>query len=239
VPQLLLQRFQDLFEGRKYIHRNPALGDSVARCLPEDLFALARSTKLTERIAASSRVLNTQNLRRGIASRRGDGTFGELIPGVQPVHDTGFKVARGPVATIEIGAEVKILAKAMIKQIDRVMGDLVKQVEHFRRGNERPICVAIVGINHADHCCSYERDRTWPTDGKKHKHPIQEAADAERRIMAHVKPHYDELLILRYKTTNVAPYPFEWVSRKETELDYGAILTRISRQYDQRFGASG
>jgi hypothetical protein len=239
VTQLLLQRFRELFEGKKYIHRNPTLGDSVAKCLPEDLFALARSQTLVERIAGGSRVLNTQNLRRGVASRRGDGTFGELIPGAQVVRDDGFKVARGPVATIEIGTEVKILAKAMIKQIDRVMGDLIKQVEHFRRGNDRPICVAIIGINHADHCYSYERDRVWATDGKKHKHPIQEAADAERRIMAQVKPHYDELLILRYRATNVAPHPFEWVSQKDTELDYAAILTRISRQYDQRFGASG
>jgi hypothetical protein len=239
VPHLLLQRFRELFEGKKYIHRNPMLEDSVARCLPEDLFTLARSQKLIERIANGSRVLNTQNLRRGVTSRRGDGTFGELIPGAQAVRDTGFRAARGQVATIEIGTEVKILAKAMIKQIDRVMGDLIKQVEHFRRGNDRPICVAIIGINHADYCYSYERDRIWATDGKKHKHPIQEAEDAERRIVAQVKPHYDELLILRYKGTNVAPYPFEWVSQKETGLDYAAILTRISRQYDQRFGASG
>ena len=50
------------------------------------------------------------------------------------IEDPGFAVARGPVATVEIGVEVKILAKAMIKQIDRVIGDLVKQVTHFRRG---------------------------------------------------------------------------------------------------------
>jgi hypothetical protein len=235
VPQLLLRRFRELFDGQKYIHRNSTLGDSVAQCLIEDLFTLARSQRLVERVIAGTRVVNTQNLRRGIASRRGDGTFGELIPGAQPVRDVGFKVARGPVATIEIGTEVKILAKAMIKQIDRVMGDLIKQVEHFRRGNDLPICVAIVGINHADYCCSYERDRVWATDGKKHKHPVQEAADAESRIVAQVSPHYDELLILRYKATNVEPYPFQWVSQKDTRLDYAAILTRISRQYDQRF----
>lgn len=34
-------------------------------------------------------------------------------------------------ATIEIGVEVKILAKAMIKQIDRVTGDLTKQVGQY------------------------------------------------------------------------------------------------------------
>jgi hypothetical protein len=193
VPQLLLKRFQELFEGRKYIHRNSTLGDSVARCLPEDLFVLGRSRPLVERIASGTRVLNTQNVQRGVVSRRGDGTFGELIPGVPAVREAALKVARGPVATIEIGTEVKILAKAMIKQIDRVLGDLIKQVEHFRRGNEHPICVAVVAINHADYCYSYEGDRTWPTDGRKHKHPIQEAAEAERRIISEVRPHYDEL----------------------------------------------
>jgi len=115
VPQLLLHRFRALFDGTKYIHRDSTLGDSVAKCLPEDLLALARSPKLVERIVAGSRVINAQNIRQGIVSRRGDGTFGELIPGVQPIRHAGFKVARGPVATIEIGTEVKILAKAMIK----------------------------------------------------------------------------------------------------------------------------
>jgi hypothetical protein len=42
-------------------------------------------------------------------------------------------------------------------------------------------------------------------------------------------------LILRYRATNAAPYPFEWVNREATELDYGAALTRISREYDKRF----
>jgi hypothetical protein len=239
VPLLLLHRFRELFEGKKYIHRDSTLGDSVAKCLPEDLFTLARSQKLVERIQAGNRVINAQNLRQGVASRRGDGTFGELVPGVEAVRDTGFKVGRGPVATIEIGTEVKILAKAMIKQIDRVMGDLIKQVQHFQRGSERPICVGIVGINHADHCYSYERDRVWVTDGKTHKHPIEEAAEAERRIIATAGPHYDELLILRYRATNSAPYQFRWVQQERTRLDYGAILTRISLEYDRRFGASG
>jgi hypothetical protein len=55
-----------------------------------------------------------QNKRKGIEARRGDGTFGELILGERAVVDPGYKVARGPVANVEIGVEVKILAKAMI-----------------------------------------------------------------------------------------------------------------------------
>jgi hypothetical protein len=38
-----------------------------------------------------------------------------------------------------------------------------------------------------------------------------------------------------YRATNVELYPFEWVDLKATELDYGAILMRISREYTRRF----
>src|SRR5213078_1024979 len=31
---------------------------------------------------------------------------------------------------------------------------------------------------------SYEGEREWPTDGRKHKHPIQEAAEAEWRLIS-------------------------------------------------------
>jgi hypothetical protein len=95
-----------------------------------------------------SRVLNIQNKRKGVDARRSDGTFGELIVGEEPQVDPGYKVARGPVATVEVGVEVKILAKAMIKQIDRVKSDLAHQVQNFKRkaGSSHPICVAVVGI---------------------------------------------------------------------------------------------
>ena len=70
--------------------------------------------------------------------------------------EQGMLVARGPVATIEIGAETKILAKAMIKQIDRVISDLVNQAMQFKRGGGNPICVAFVGINFAEGYVSFE-----------------------------------------------------------------------------------
>jgi hypothetical protein len=202
----------------------------------EDLCAVGRSPALKRRVGARETVLNVQNRRRGIAARRGDGTLGELIPGVPPIEDPGFRVARGPVATVEIGVEVKILAKAMLKQIDRVIGDLVKQVSHFRRGSGQPISVGIVGINSAPVTTGYEGERAFTTDGKKHKHPAQEAKAAEEHLITEAKPAFDEFLILRYRATNSPPYPFDWVSLKATELDYGAILTRLSREYDRRFG---
>lgn len=124
----------------------------MAMHLYEDLIAVNRSPKLTEAaINRKDRVLNVQNKRRGVAARRGDGTFGEIIPGETPILDSGYVVARGPIATVEIGIEVKILAKAMIKQIDRVINDLRNQVVQFKRGGGHPICLAVVGINQAEY----------------------------------------------------------------------------------------
>ena len=54
-------------------------------------------------------MLNARNVRQGIAARRGDATFGELIPGEAVVSVPGHNVSRGRIATVEIGAEVKIL----------------------------------------------------------------------------------------------------------------------------------
>lgn len=235
MPYALLDRFQALFEGVCYRHRDSSLGDSVASLLVEDLYALKLSKELNSRIDAGTRVMNLRNVARGIRSRRGDGTFGEIIPRVEPVRAPGLAVARAEVATIEIGVEAKILAKAMIKQIDRVIGDLVKQVGQFQRAGGNPICVGIAGVNYADRYVSYEGDKLWPTDGAKYKHPVQEAADAEKRLLGGAAPAFAEFLVLRFRARNEAPYRFEWVSKRQTQLDLGAALTRIAREYDRRF----
>jgi hypothetical protein len=236
VPYRLLDEFRKLFERKRYLHRVSTSGDFVATHLFEDLHDIGKSKLLQARIEERTRVVNAQNRRRGIQARRGDGTFGELIPNVEAIYDPEYAVARGPIATVEIGCEVKILAKAMIKQIDRVIGDLVKQVGQFKRGAGNPICVGIVGINHAASYTSYEGKRAWPTDGTSHyRHPIQEASDAESRLLIQARPSFDEFLILRFRATNRRPYVFEWLDLLATELDYGAILTRISREYDRRF----
>lgn len=231
----LLAAFQSLFVGRKYLHRRSNLGDFVASHLYEDLVVLGKSQKLVERVNRQDRGLNHQNATIGKAARRGDGTFGELVPGVVAITPEGFRVSFGPLANVEIGAEAKILAKAMIKQIDRVASDLRNQVLEFKKHGGNPICVGIVGVNFAPHCTSYEGTRRFPTDGEKHKHPIQEAAEAARRLEAHAKPQFDEFLLLRFSATNVKPFAFEWVDRAATELEYSAILTRLSREYDFRF----
>ena len=234
----LLAQFRNLFEGRPYLHRNASQGDKAVRYLYEDLCKLNKSAILRRRIDEKSRVVNTANKTVGIKSRRGDGAFGELIPVAVALTDEGFLVARGPLSAIEIGAETKILAKAMIKQIDRVIGDLKRQVEEFKK-NADPICIAVVGVNHAAGYTSLEGERSYPTDGTaKYKHPSQEAAEAIRRLEAQAQPEFDEFLILRFAATNVEPFPFQWINEQETLLQYSALLTRVSKLYDQRFGAA-
>lgn len=205
--------------------------------LYEDLLAVKRSSKFLDAVLhRQDRVLNVQNRRRGVEARRGDGTFGEIIPGEAAIFDPGYLIGRGPIATVEIGIEVKILAKAMIKQIDRVINDLRNQVVQFRRGGGNPICVAIVGVNEAESTVGYEGDRPFPTTGKEgFLHPFQEAPEAIRRLKDRAAPEYDEFLPLRFKATNAPPYPFDCADYNETRLDYAAALTRISARYQQRF----
>lgn len=231
----LLDTFRGLFEGQAYLHRKSNLGDLVAVEFYEDLVAVNKSTKLPQRIIDHDRVINLKNVAVGKSARRGDGTLGELVPAAVAIVEKGFVVARGPSANIEIGAETKILAKAMIKQIDRVIGDLKRQVEMFRQQGGNPICIGFVGVNYADHYVSYEGERSYPTNGKKYKHPIQEAADAEGRLKAQAAPAFDEFLLLRFRATNEAPYPFAWQDYQALQLEYNAMLTRVSREYDQRF----
>lgn len=231
----LLTAFESLFAGKQYHHRASNLGDFVASYLYEDLVALNKSAKLAERVHRHERVVNVGNKTVGKPSRRGDGTFGELVPTAVAVTEKGFLVGRGKVATLEIGTETKILAKAMIKQIDRVVGDLCRQAEQFHGCGGNPICVAFVGINYSANYTSYEGDRAWPTDGKKYKHPVQEAADAESRVLAHARPRFDEFQILQFQATNAQPFPFEWVDLQKTREEYAALLTRVSREYDRRF----
>ena len=173
-------------------------------------------------------------------ARRGDGTLGELVPGADPLIVAGSVVARGQVATVEIGVEVKILSKAMGKQMGRVTSDIRDQVGNFRRKRDQPICVAIVGINQAERYVSFEGVAEWPTTGKDgHRHPYQEAASVEAFIHQEFDSFVDDLLIMRFKATNYPPFVFEWLDGSGTAQDYGATLTRMARDYDSRFGGRG
>ena len=230
----LLDTFRDLFEEKAYLHRKSNLGDLVAMQLYEDLYRLGRSKAYVGRVDSGFSVLNTRNRRHGIQARRGDGSFGEIVPNAKAIKGENFIVRRGPIATIEIGVEVKILMKAMIKQIDRVISDLKRQANQFRSRGGNSICVGLTGINRAPYCTTYEGSRSFRTDGRKYKHPIDEADDAEERLRRLAAPSFDEFLVLRFEATNEPPYPFSWSSEEATKLDYGAALARISRQYTIR-----
>lgn len=201
----------------------------------EDLVTINRSPKLVSSIQTGRLVLNASNRLVGIQARRGDGTLGEIVPGEPPIWDKGYAVARGKIATVEIGVELKILAKAMIKQVDRVINDLRNQTVQFRKSNDRALCVGIVGVNQAETYVSFEGSRSFPTTGTGgYLHPAQEAAEAERRVRDQVASSYNELLIFRFKATNEEPYLFQWVDFDETRRNYAAALTRISSAFQQR-----
>ncbi|MDX2177492.1 MAG: hypothetical protein SF028_13590 [Candidatus Sumerlaeia bacterium] len=231
----LLELFEAAFRGRPYLHRNSSIGDGVAAGLFEDLYTLKdRCARFRKEVDSGRAALNRQNRRVGARARRGDGTFGETVPGEELLRVDGSPIPRAPIASIQIGCEAKILAKAMIKQIDRVCGDLRNQVEQFRSSGDNPVTVAIVGVNHAEHYVSFEGERTFPTDGRRYKHPFQEADEATRRVRDHAGPVYDELLILPFRATNADPFPFEWVDAAATRREYSAALARICRRYAER-----
>ena len=190
--------------------------------------------KLNACIEQGKTVLNSANRAHGVKHRRGDGSLGALIPGDSAVGDPGFQVQRGPIANIEIGTEVKILAKAMIKQIDRVKSDLRKQATEFRRSNPRAIIAAIVGVNHAAVYRSFEGEREFVTEGKRYKHPADEAQAAVRHV-EELRPDFDELLILKFRATNLEPFPFEWVDPVLSRKDYASFLVRTGGLYQHRF----
>jgi hypothetical protein len=87
---VLLKTFRELFSGQKYRHRDSSLGDLVASQLYEDLVRLDKSSKLTERVHEHERVVNLSNRAIGKVSRRGDGTFGELVPAAVAFTEHGM-----------------------------------------------------------------------------------------------------------------------------------------------------
>lgn len=144
-------------------------------------------------------------------------------------------MTRGTTAEVELGAEVKILAKAMIKQIDRVMNDLRSQASHLQEKSPRALTIGIAAVNFADHYISHEGERRYPTDGSGgNPHPSQEGPKAELRLRA-VEDRFTEFLQIGFRATNEPPYPFEFVAPTRVQNDYGSILVRLSREYDRRF----
>jgi hypothetical protein len=227
----LIAAFERVFRDNVYRHRVSTMGDSVAVYLYEDLVTLGQSAKLIRRVKNHELAVNIGNQIKGKKGRRGDGTFGRVVPGQSLLSEPEFGVPRGLVANLEIGTEVKIGATKLIAQVDRVMNDLSKQANIFMTHNPSAIKVGIVGVNFASTYTGHEGDRQFIAKTP----PAREAAEFARRIEDKAGPQYDELLILRFQATNNPPYEFNWVNAQETEQLYGSALVRISAEYDRRF----
>jgi hypothetical protein len=243
----LLTEFETLFRGKIYRHRSSTQGDRLALELYEDLYVRSKQRSATSKFVAgvdvATRVVNPRNLNYGTTARRADGTLGEILHGAIAVTEPGFIVQRGTTVITEIGIEVKILTKAMIKQIDRVCGDLTKQVTHFgqKGGSKPPIPVAIVGVNHSKAFLGYEGSRTTLADGTRqpdgtiHASPAAEATRAKADLDTIARPHYFQFLLLEFEATNMPPYPFKWVNASKTAADYNALLSKLAYEYEARF----
>jgi hypothetical protein len=230
-----MDQFKRAFEGVIYRHRDNSIGNKIVEYLYEDLHAHA-GPKLSERIEGHSRVLNPKNESPGIRARHGDGSFGVIVPGFEPIIEEGYRVARGPTATVEIGTEIKIIAKAMSKNIGRTMSVLRDQAKDFKNKSPDAITVGIVGVNHAPEYVSYEGERSYATTGKGDaRHPIQEAPATVERLHRDVESAFDEFLVIRFSATNISPYPFAWVDERATRQQYGAMVARVLSEYERRF----
>ena len=236
MPYRLIQHFEAAFNRKHYIHRNQAVSTNMAAEFYDDLYECRLSQLYNQRIDGRERVLSITHQAIGIPMRRGDAALGPLVHGQAFETAPGSAVARGPIASVEIGIEVKIVAKAMVKQIDRVVSDLRRQVEQFREQGDRALSIGIVGINWALEYTSYEGDRSYKTDGRSNnRHPFQEAATVIDRLQRDAAPAFSEFLILEFLATNEPPYPFQWRNAGRIDLLYGAALTRIAQQYQSRF----
>jgi hypothetical protein len=228
----LLDQFADTFRRGPYKHRSANLGNRVGRELFEDLILHSVSDRLLERVRSFTEIVTmTGEIYGRKRVRRNDSFSGRPPAGELEIRNVpGFLVAEGVIAEPHIGCEVKIVAKAQHKQIDRVINDLRGFAVRMRSLHARCINVAVVGVNHESEYVSYEGDRQY----RDHLRPL-EAIKTEERVHE-IDDHYDEVLVLPFRATNEMPaFPFEWVNAEKTRRDYGAILTRIGSLYDERF----
>ncbi len=226
----LLAKFEETFRSGPYLHRNSQLGNRIADFLFDDLYRLDATSRFHEDVDIGRVALNPKGVSPGLKARRGDGSLGPPVPGYKPRPYAGHVVLVGPTAEVDVGVEVKILAKAMIKQIDRVVSDLCGQARQFKTKSPDSIAVGLVGVNVADHYVSFEGNKAYAT-GRYGPHPAKEAPEAERRLLASAEPCYSEFLVLTFEATNEAPFPFRWFRERQVRDQYGAMLTRLLRAY--------
>jgi hypothetical protein len=232
---ILLREFEGTFRGHPYIHRRANTGDKLAALFYEDLFehSLQAHPKgsYVRRIQKKESVINTPNRVTGRRSRRADGTLGARVPVDNAEQIEGRHVARAPIATLQVGIEFKIMATKMTAQMDRVATDLRNQANELKQLNANAIRVAIVGVNHASAYEGYEGTRVF----RAKRAPAAEAAAVIEFIVAGVESHFDELIVLRFAATNIAPFPFDWIDLNATRRLYSAANLRVGDLFQQRF----
>jgi hypothetical protein len=230
----LLQAFEALFLAKLYNHRKSTLGNMVASHLYEDLYEGGYSGKFNDRVQRAECVVNVAGSTQGIRARRGDGKFGAAVPSQEPSQAADFMVRQGGVALTQIGTEVKVLAKSQLKQIDRVIVDLVDSARTIKAKSDKAITVGIAAVNYSEKYTGIEGTRSFPIDRKVEK-AVREADETCRRLDDQVRPAFDEFLLFRFKATNRPPYPFVWLNSEGAKANYGAALVRIAALYEQRF----
>lgn len=159
----LLTRFEATFRQGPYKHRSANLGNRIGRELFEDLFTHAVSARLADRMRSQSEIVTVSSEIYGRKRvRRNDSFSGRPPAGELDIRTpTGCDVSEGVIAEPRIGCEVKILAKAQQKQIDRVINDLRGFGSRMRSLHARCINVAVVGVNHESEYVSYEGERQY------------------------------------------------------------------------------
>ena len=233
----LLAAFQALFQGTVYKHRTSTLGNLVALHLYEDLYDHGNSPSFNQHVAAGQCVVNVSGATRGVDVRRGDGTFGAIVPGSVPATAKGFTVLHGMVALTHIGAEVKIIATAHLKQIDRVLNDLTGSATSLKEKSPQAITVGFAAVNYSERWTGMEGTRSFPVE-RKPLRALEASDETSRRLLEIARPAFDEFVLLKFRATNQAPLPFSWLNAAGTAADYGAALVRIASLYEKRFPAA-
>lgn len=144
----LLDQFATTFRNGPYRHRSSTLGNQIARQLFEDLLFHEVSHLLSQRMLSGREIVTISGEIYGRRRVRRNDSFsgrppaGELDIRIVPT----CQVKEGVIAEPHIGCEVKILAKAQQKQIDRVLNDLRGFAVRMRRLHARCLNVAIAGV---------------------------------------------------------------------------------------------
>lgn len=230
----LLAAFEALFRATVYKHRSSTLGNFVASHLYEDLYDHGGTSTFNDRVAAGTCVVNVSGVTRGVDVRRGDGTFGMIVPGSSSLIAKGFSVRRGMVALTHIGAEFKIIATAHLKQIDRVINDLIGSASSLKEKSSNAITVGFAAVNYSERWTGMEGTRSFPVE-RRPQRAQHESEETSRRLQQLARPAFDEFVLLPFRATNQEPFPFSWLNAQGTAADYGAAVVRIAALYEKRF----